>query len=50
LRSAADQVTMEDIRLIATDLDGTLIGSVDEFPLYSQFRQRLHAYRRENGT
>lgn len=41
---------MEDIRLIATDLDGTLIGRVDEFPLYTAFRDRLRRLRRENGT
>jgi hydroxymethylpyrimidine pyrophosphatase-like HAD family hydrolase len=41
---------MEDIRLIATDLDGTLIGSVDEFPLYSAFRERIAKCRRENGA
>ena len=41
---------MEDIRLIATDLDGTLIGSADDFPMYSEFRDRLMRLRRENGT
>ena len=30
-----------DIRLIATDLDGTLIGSANEFPLYNTFRERV---------
>ena len=38
------------IRLIATDLDGTIIGSVDEFPLYTTFREALQRYRREGGT
>ncbi len=41
---------MEDIRLIATDLDGTLIGNADEFPMYSEFRDRLMRLQRENGT
>lgn len=41
---------MADIRLIATDLDGTLIGSVDEFPLYAMFRQRIEMLRRECGA
>lgn len=41
---------MPDIRLIATDLDGTLIGSVDEFPLYAEFRDRVNRLRRENDA
>ena len=41
---------MQDIQLMATDLDGTLIGSVDEFPLYSSFRDRIMRLRRENDA
>lgn len=41
---------MENIRLLATDLDGTLIGSADEFPMYSEFRERLARMKREKGT
>ena len=41
---------MQDIQLIATDLDGTLIGSVDEFPLYAGFRDRIMRLRREQST
>lgn len=41
---------MQDIQLIATDLDGTLIGSVDEFPLYFSFRDRIMRLRRENDA
>ncbi|MBN2301218.1 MAG: HAD-IIB family hydrolase [Lentisphaerae bacterium] len=40
---------MADIRLIATDLDGTLIGSVNEFPLYAEFNARINEMRKENG-
>ena len=39
-----------DIRLIATDLDGTLIGGADEMPLYEDFRDRVDALRDSNGT
>ena len=35
-----------EIRLIATDLDGTLIGSANEFPLYHDFRERINEIRR----
>lgn len=38
------------IRLLATDLDGTLIGSVSDFPLYTVFRERLEDLRRAHGT
>jgi HAD superfamily hydrolase (TIGR01484 family) len=34
-----------EIRLIATDLDGTLIGSANEFPLYDAFKARLEELR-----
>lgn len=40
---------MPDIRLIATDLDGTLIGSINEFPLYNDYRDRIDGMRKENG-
>lgn len=39
-----------DIRLIATDLDGTLIGHIDQLPLYTTYREALESIRRENGT
>ena len=32
---------MRDIRVIATDLDGTVIGGANEFPHYSEFREKL---------
>jgi len=35
--------------MIATDLDGTLIGSANEFPLYSKFRDRLGELRKNHG-
>ncbi len=38
------------IRMLATDLVGTLIGSVNEFPLYSDFRERVRGLRHDNGT
>jgi len=40
---------MPEIRLIATDLDGTLIGSINEFPLYNDYRDRIEEMRREHG-
>jgi len=36
------------VRLIATDLDGTLIGSVDELPAYGEFAARIGALRTAN--
>ncbi len=39
---------MADIRLIATDLDGTLIGSANEFHLYESFRDTINELRVEN--
>ena len=36
---------MADIKLIATDLDGTLIGSINEFPLYNDFRDEIEEMR-----
>jgi len=39
-----------DIRLIATDLDGTLIGSANEFALYQDFKARLNELRRKQAV
>jgi len=39
-----------DIRLIATDLDGTLIGGVNEFPLYKDFRDSINELRRHHNA
>lgn len=41
---------MAVIRMLATDLDGTLIGSANEFPLYNDFRVRIHELKRSNDT
>lgn len=41
---------MPDIQLLATDLDGTLIGTANEFHYYSEFRDRVQVLRRQNGT
>lgn len=41
---------MAVIRMLATDLDGTLIGSANEFPLYNNFREKVQDLRRNNGT
>lgn len=41
---------MSDIKLIATDLDGTLIGSANEFSLYETFGERLSAWRAKHGV
>ena len=41
---------MADIRLISTDLDGTLVGHIADFQLYEEFRERLIAYRRKHNT
>lgn len=46
----ADSEAARRIRLIATDLDGTLIGSANEFPLYSVFRDRINELRDRNGA
>ncbi len=34
-----------DIALIATDLDGTLIGSANELPIYTEFRSKIRELR-----
>lgn len=41
---------MKTIRLIATDLDGTIIGSSNDFPLYTAFRQRMNELKEKDGT
>jgi len=41
---------MADIRLIATDLDGTLIGRANELPLYADFQAILSGLRKQHGT
>jgi len=41
---------MADIRLIATDLDGTLVGTANEFHLYSDLRDAIAELRRENNA
>lgn len=45
-----DTAASRNIKLIATDLDGTLIGSANEFPLYSLFRDRVNELRRHNNA
>lgn len=39
-----------DIRLIATDLDGTLIGSANELPLYTDFREQIDGLRERHNA
>lgn len=41
---------MAEIRLLATDLDGTIIGSANEISLYGDFRERVNVMRRKHGT
>ncbi len=41
---------MPDLKLLATDLDGTLIGRANELPLYLHFREVLGELRRAHGT
>lgn len=41
---------MNPIRLIATDLDGTLIGSAAELPMYAAFRGLMNEFRRRNNA
>jgi hydroxymethylpyrimidine pyrophosphatase-like HAD family hydrolase len=41
---------MADIELVATDLDGTLIGSANDLPLYVDFRDRINEIRRRNNA
>jgi len=43
-------MTTPAIKLIATDLDGTLVGGGDEFPLLTEFGQRLGVFRERFGT
>ncbi len=42
--------SMSDVRLIATDLDGTLVGHTADFRLYEELREKLIEYRRKNNT
>ena len=39
-----------DIKLLVTDLDGTLIGSANEFPLYKSFKEHLETLRDSSNT
>jgi len=41
---------MFEIRLIATDLDGTLVGGGDQLPLYQIFRDRINELRSANNA
>lgn len=41
---------MSGIRLIVTDLDGTLISNPSEFPLYADFRKKMNELRKEEGV
>ena len=41
---------MASIKLIATDLDGTLIGRANELPLDDHFREVIDEVRREEGA
>jgi hydroxymethylpyrimidine pyrophosphatase-like HAD family hydrolase len=38
------------IEMLATDLDGTVIGGVQEFPLYAEFRRELARLQETCGT
>lgn len=37
-----------EIKIIATDLDGTLIGRANEFPVYNSFREKINEMRGRN--
>jgi HAD superfamily hydrolase (TIGR01484 family) len=41
---------MNVIQLLATDLDGTLIGSATEFPLYNSYREKVVELKRNYNT
>lgn len=41
---------MTDIRLIATDLDGTVIGGVSDFGLYDDFRDVLVKFKQKHNS
>lgn len=43
-------MTTPAIKLIATDLDGTLLGTGNEFPVFSEFGARLQIYRERFGA
>jgi hydroxymethylpyrimidine pyrophosphatase-like HAD family hydrolase len=38
------------IKLVATDLDGTLVGNADDMPIYSEFAARMRELRAAQGT
>jgi hydroxymethylpyrimidine pyrophosphatase-like HAD family hydrolase len=41
---------VSDVKLLATDLDGTLIGNANEFHLYEDFGDHLAEYKKRYGT
>jgi len=41
---------MAEIRLLATDLDGTLIGSTDDFHLFEDFAEKVNDLRLQSNT
>lgn len=41
---------LADVALIATDLDGTLIGSANELPIYTDFRAKIRELREAQGV
>jgi hydroxymethylpyrimidine pyrophosphatase-like HAD family hydrolase len=45
-----DDVSRANIRLLATDLDGTLIGRANELPLHADFAEILSDLRKRYGT
>jgi len=45
-----EQPVIANIGLVATDLDGTLIGSANELPLYPDFSDRINRMREAQGT
>jgi HAD superfamily hydrolase (TIGR01484 family) len=50
MRNSEGQAVPATIRLLATDLDGTLIGSANELPLYLTFYDRLQTLRHNGGV
>jgi len=41
---------MNEIRLIATDLDGTIIGRTEEYHIYGEFRDKIDDLRYKHGA
>ncbi len=41
---------MPEVKLLATDLDGTLIGKMNELHAYEEFRKLLSTFRDKHGT